>query len=166
MTRAPRRALAGAFCLALAGCSDLVQYAQDLGDKRTGRTALVCMPAQAAGFVGFGIGFPICVVLLPASWVVYEVHASNDPAAADAISTLFWPSFVLWRVGNLVAAPLDLLEWVTYRAWRDPQALTASEREELEAEIDAQALPSYPVQPLYPIPVHPTPTSPKAPRRG
>ncbi len=158
MRCAPRCGVVGAcgLTLALASCADLVQYAHDLGDERTGRTPLVCMPAQALGFVGFGVGFPICIVMLPASWIVYEVHASNDPSAADAVSTLFWPSFVLWRVGNLLAAPLDLVELAVYRAWRDPEAMTADEREELEAEIDARALPSYPVESIYP----------KVPRRG
>ncbi|MEZ5964648.1 MAG: hypothetical protein R3F56_12435 [Planctomycetota bacterium] len=131
-------------------CAQLVEYAQDLTDRRTGRTLFVRTPATVGGFVGFAVGLPLSVVGLPVTYTVHRQQARFDPGQADALSTLLWPSFVLWRGGNLLATPFDLVEWMAYRSWRDPPALTRSEREDLEVEIDAQCLPSYPVEPIYP----------------
>jgi hypothetical protein len=143
----------------LGSCADLVGYAEDLTDRRTGRTVFVRSPAAVGGFVGFGLGLPLSAVALPVTYQIHRAQRRRNPGTADALSTLLWPSFVLWRAGNLLATPFDIVEWAAYRAWRDPPALTRPEREELEAEIDAQLLPSYPVTPVYP-PV-PAATSPR-----
>lgn len=136
--------------LLLTGCAHLVEYAQDLTDRRTGRTLFVRTPATVGGFVGFAVGLPLSVVGLPVTYTVYRQQDRLNPGQSDALSTLLWPSFVLWRAGNLVATPFDAVEWAAYRSWRDPPALTRGEREDLEIEIDSQSLPSYPVEPIYP----------------
>lgn len=132
-------------------CAELVEYAQDLTDRRTGRTLLVRTPATVGGFVGFGAGLPLSLAGLPVTYAIHRRESRQNPGQADALSTLLWPSFVLWRAGNLLATPFDLVEWVAYRAWVEPPALNRSEREDLEIEIDAQSLPSYPVDPVYPL---------------
>lgn len=147
-----RRAAWLALPLLLSSCAQLVEYAQDLTDRRTGRTLFVRTPATVGGFVGFAVGLPLSVAALPITYTVYRQQSGSDPGQADALSTLLLPSFVLWRGGNLLATPFDVVEWAAYRSWRDPPALTRSEREDLEVEIDAQGLPSYPVQPIYPRP--------------
>lgn len=136
--------------LALTACSELVDYAEQLTDRHSGRTLFVRTPATVGGFIGFGIGLPLCAVGLPITYPIYRHQSSTNPGRADALSTLLWPSFVLWRAGNLLATPFDAIEWAAYRAWRDPPALTRGEREELETEIDRQSLPSYPVTPIHP----------------
>jgi hypothetical protein len=134
------------------GCSGVVQYAEDLTDRRTGRTWFVRTPAAVGGFVGFGVGVPVSVVALPVTYVIYESARRQDAASVDALSTLLWPSFVLWRGGNLLGTPFDAVEWASYRAWRGPVQLTEAEREDVETQVDAQCLPSYPVEPIYPRP--------------
>ena len=89
-------------------------------------------------------------MVLPVTYAIHRSEQAENPGQADALSTLLWPSFVLWRAGNLLAAPFDAVEWAVYRGWTGPPALTRSEREELEAEVDRQCLPSYPVTPIYP----------------
>jgi hypothetical protein len=138
--------------LAATGCAHLVGYAEDLTDRRTGRTLFVRTPATVGGFVGFGAGLPFCLAGLPITYAVYRRDSRQNPGQADPLSTLLWPSFVLWRGGNLLGAPFDLVEWVVWRAWRPAPPLTRGEREDLELELDAQSLPSYPVEPVYPLP--------------
>lgn len=137
---------------ACAGCAELVGYAEDLSDRRSGRTLFVRTPAAVGGFVGFVVGLPLSGVALPITYQIHRSQRRQNPGTADALSTLLWPSFVLWRGGNLLATPFDLVEWAAFRAWRSPPALTRAEREQLETEIDAQGLPSYPVTPIYPPP--------------
>ena len=144
------QAVACALLLSCGGCAELVSYAERLGDPSTGRTLFVRTPAAVGGFVGFGLGLPLCALGFPVTYLIYENQRSRNPEQADALSTLLWPSFVLWRTGNLIAAPFDLIEWAVYRAWEGPPALSRSEREAIEAEIDADTLPSCPVTPIYP----------------
>lgn len=146
-----RAVLALAASCLLASCAQMVEYAQDLTDRRTGRTLFVRTPATVGGFVGFGAGLPFSLLGMPLTYPIYRHQSRQNPGQADVLSTLLWPSFVLWRAGNLVGTPFDLVEWAVWRVWREPPALTRGEREELEAEIDADILPSYPVEPIYPV---------------
>lgn len=141
-----------ALLLLLSSCAPLVEYAQDLTDRRTGRTLFVRTPATVGGFVGFGLGLPLSLAGLPITYTIHRQQSRSDPGQADPLSTLLWPSFVLWRAGNLLATPFDVVEWVLYRSWRPPPLLSRDEREDLEDAIDAEALPSYPVEPVYPRP--------------
>ena len=136
--------------IASGGCAELVGYAEGLTDHRSGRTLFVRTPASVGGFVGFALGLPLSAAGLPITYAIHRNQRRQNPGTADALSTLLWPSFVLWRAGNLLATPFDAVEWATFRAWRNPPTLTRPEREELEAELDAQSLPSYPVTPVYP----------------
>lgn len=138
--------------LLLAGCGSVVQYAEDLTDRRTGRTWFVRTPAAIGGFVGFGVGVPVSIAALPVTYVIYESARREDAANVDALSTLMWPSFVLWRGGNLLGSPFDVVEWLAYRAWCGPVQLNAADREEIETQLDSRCLPSYPVEPIYPRP--------------
>lgn len=143
-----------AWCAAsLCGCAQLVQYTDELRDKRTGRGPVVRTPATVGGIVGFVAGTPVSVAALPATWLVYRYQKSETPLSADPMSTLLFPSFLFWRAGTLVlGAPFDALEWVGWRAWRDAPSLTAAEREEIEIRHDEETLQSYPVEPIYPLP--------------
>jgi hypothetical protein len=150
--RGRRRGLASLVGVAalLSGCAELVSYAEGLSDPRSGRTLFVRTPATVGGFVGFGLGLPLSAAALPVTYGLHRSQSRRNPGQADALSTLLWPSFVLWRAGALIAAPFDAVEWAGWRAWRDPPALSGGEREAREAEIDADILPSYPVVPIYP----------------
>lgn len=145
-------ALAGC-AIGMGGCAQLVQYTDELRDKRTGRSPVVRMPATVGGIVGFVVGTPVSVAALPATWLVYRYQKSETPLSADPMSTLLFPSFLFWRAGTLVlGAPFDALEWAAWRAWRDAPSLTAAEREEIELRHDEETLQSYPVEPIYPLP--------------
>lgn len=133
------------------GCSQFVQYTDEISNSRTGRTAFVTTPTTLGGSVGFLVGLPADLALLPLTYPFYLYQKSRDPlVAADPISTLLFPSFVCWRAGKLLGAPFDLVEFVAYRAWRDEQTMSRAEREAIEVGHDEQALPTYPVEPIYP----------------
>jgi hypothetical protein len=136
--------------LGAAGCGQFVQYTDELTDPRTGRTAIVTTPANLGGVLGFVAGIPLDVAAIPVTYAVYSYQAENDPAGADPLSTMLFPSFLLWRAGCLLAVPFDAVEHVVYRAWRSPHTRTREEREEIEFLHDERALPSYPAVPLYP----------------
>ncbi|MCB9880648.1 MAG: hypothetical protein H6832_13540 [Planctomycetes bacterium] len=132
--RRTRRLAAGAV-LALAVQSTpsclLVEYSDHLVDERT-RGNFVTQPASIGGLLGFIIGIPIDIVGLPITYPIYRLNKSEGEENLDPLSTLLFPSFVLWRTGVLViGAPLDLLEFTFYRAWQRP-----SVRELPELEID------------------------------
>jgi hypothetical protein len=131
----------------LASCTQLVRYTDDLVDERTGRSFVTRMPANFGAIVGFVAGVPVDILALPVTAVVY---ASQDELTRDPLSIFLFPSFVLWRVGALLGAPFDLVEWLTWRAWQPPDALTPEERERREAEIDENEWRDYPVQRIYP----------------
>jgi hypothetical protein len=73
-------------------------------------------------------------------------------ATRDPLSIFLFPSFVLWHVGTLLGAPIDLVEWGVWRAWQGDEALTPEERERREAELDDFPFSVCPVTPIYPRP--------------
>jgi hypothetical protein len=142
--------LLAAALAAFSACSELVRYTDELTDERTGRSLFVTTPATFGGAVGFVLGVPVDLVVLPVTWGVYRYQVAEDPLGADPLSTMLFPSFVLWRVGKLVGMPFDLVEFVVWRAWRSEATLTRQEREEIEYAHDEDTLPTYPVEPIYP----------------
>lgn len=138
--RAWFRAGALACLLGLGSCSTLIEYSDALVDNSTGRSNFVTKPASFVGVLGFVAGIPFDVVGLPVSYVVYQSQKSGEEEGVDPLSTLLFPSFVLWRAGVLIiGAPLDLLEYAFYRAWtRDPSDADEGKRRDLERELDEQ----------------------------
>lgn len=131
----------------LGGCTHIVRYTDELVQPQTGRSLLVRTPATFGAFVGFGVGVPIDILVLPVTWFV---HMSQEDSARDPLSTFLFPSFVLWRIGSLIAVPFDALEWT----WRSPATeLGPDERERFERELDERCWDVYPVQVIYPGPV-------------
>jgi hypothetical protein len=146
-----RRAMAPVLmALALTGCTQLVRYTGDLTDSRTGRTAFVTAPASAGGFLGFIVGVPVSIVALPITYLVYADQKATDASTADPLSTMLFPSFVLWRAGTLLGAPFDLVEYVVYRAGLPPNTMTEEERKVYEYRLDQETLPQYRVEWIYP----------------
>lgn len=146
------RAAALAGVAMLASCGTFVRYTGELTDSRSGRTLLVTAPATLGGFVGFVAGIPVDVVALPVTYTVYAMQKSQNELEADPMSTMLFPSFVLWRTGTLLAVPFDILEFSLWRSWQPPPSMTAAEQAEFEYELDQQTLPRYPVEPVYPDP--------------
>jgi hypothetical protein len=106
-----------AFCGS--GC-ELIVYSDHLVNENR-HSGFVTKPASAMGIVGFVLGIPFDLLALPITYTVYSSQKARYPDTADPLSTLLFPSFVLWRTGViLVGAPLDLIEYVTYRAWTSP----------------------------------------------
>lgn len=137
-----------ACCLPLlASCTQVVQYTDALVDARTGRTAFTRVPATMGGIIGFVAGVPVDIAALPVTYVVYS---TQDEVTRDPLSIFLFPSFVLWRLGSLLGAPFDAVEWAVWRSWQRGDALTREERELQEAEIDALEWPDYPVEAVYP----------------
>jgi len=134
----------------LGACSQLVRYTDELVDRGTGRTVLVTAPASAGGFFGFIAGLPVDLAALPITYPVYRVQADKDPAGADPLSTMLFPSFVLWRAGTLLGMPFDVLEYAGWRLWQPEVTPTEEERKRFEAQLDEQSLPAYPVETLEP----------------
>ncbi len=141
-------ALAAA-ALSLAGCTAVVRYTDELVSARAGRTFVTRTPATFGGVVGFLAGVPIDIAAVPATYLVY---ATQDEVTRDPLSIFLFPSFVLWRVGTLIGAPFDAVEWAAYRWWQAEDALTPEERERREIELDELEWPDYPVEPIYPLP--------------
>ena len=147
---APALAAAAAAAVLLGpSCTQVVQYTDALVDARTGRSAFTRVPATIGGIVGFVAGVPVDVAALP---VTYTVYAMQDEVTRDPLSIFLFPSFVLWRIGSLLGAPFDLLEWAAWRQWQRGDGMTREERELHEAEIDALEWPDYPVETVYPRP--------------
>lgn len=141
------RRLAALLLPLVCGCTQVVRYTDELVDARTGRSFVTRMPATFGGIVGFVVGVPVDIVALPVTWVVYS---SQDEVTRDPLSIFLFPSFVLWRVGTLIGAPFDLLEWAAWRAWLPEDTLTPEERERREAELDQLEWQDYPVERIYP----------------
>lgn len=117
--------LAGPSCI-------LVEYSDALVDESTGRGNLVTQPASIGGIVGFIAGVPLDILALPATYVVYQAQKDEDEEGVDPLSTLLFPSFVLWRAGVLIVGiPFDAVEWTFVRAWEKPRA-------KLQPEYDAE----------------------------
>ena len=133
--------------IGLGACSPIVRYTSELVDDRHGRTWFTRLPSAVGGTLGFAVGVPIDVVVLPATFVVYQAQPKET---RDPLSVFLFPSFVLWKVGALIGAPFDAFEWVAYRSWRDPAPVTPEEREAIEREWDAREFSEYPVRSIYP----------------
>jgi hypothetical protein len=132
-----------------ASCAQLVAYPDALVDARTGRSLFTRVPATVGGVIGFTVGVPVDLVALP---VTTAVHLAQDPLQRDVLSTFLFPSFVLWHIGTLIGAPIDLVEWGAFRAFRSPESLTAAEMEHCELELDQTDFSLFPVTPVYPRP--------------
>lgn len=147
-----RRLLAttGLTALLLGGgaCSSVVSYTDELVSNQHGRTYFTRAPSALGGGVGFTLGVPMDLVALPVTFVVYQ---SQPPATRDPLSVFLFPSFVLWKVGNLVGAPFDAVEWALWRSWQPEVPVTAEEREAIERKWDAREFSEYPVTPIYPV---------------
>jgi hypothetical protein len=151
--RGPRGIWLASACLWLAGCTSVVRYADSLVDDRGGRTWFTRLPATLGGTAGFIVGVPIDVAAFAPAWVYYR---SLPRDTRDPLSVFLFPSFVLWKVGVLLGAPFDVVEWGAYRAWREAPPLTQQEREAIEREWDSRGwFGEYPVTPLHPAPVPP-----------
>jgi hypothetical protein len=135
---------------ALAGCTPVVRYTDALVEGRDGRTWFTRAPATIGGSVGFAVGIPIDVLTLLPAWFVYR---SQPVETRDPLSVFLFPSFVLWKVGALLGAPFDGVEWLAWRAWQPPEPLTQQQREAIENEWDSrEAFSEYPVTPIHPRP--------------
>ena len=147
-TRLPRlvRLLAVLGCLS--ACAPVVRYTNELVDERHGRTWFTRLPSTVGGTVGFALGVPVDLVALPVTVVVYRTQPKET---RDPLSIFLFPSFVLWKVGALVGAPFDAVEWSVYRAWRSSPPVTQDEREAIERKWDAREFTEYPVTPIYPV---------------
>jgi hypothetical protein len=141
-------AILSLFCLvSLASCTSIVRYTGELVDDRHDRTWFTRLPSTLGGTLGFAAGVPIDVVSLPVTFVVYR---SQPKETRDPLSVFLFPSFVLWKVGTLIGAPFDLIEWMAYRSWQSPPPITPEERAAIEREWDAREFNQYPVKPIYP----------------
>lgn len=140
-------ALAGS--AAWTGCTPVVRYTNALVSDPD-RTWFTKVPATISGTIGFVIGVPVDAVAFIPLWFVYR---SQPKETRDPLSVFLFPSFVLWKAGVLLAAPLDGIEFVVWRSWQPERALTQEERATIEHEWDVrEAFPEYPVTPIYPKP--------------
>lgn len=145
--RAVRCALLAA-ALAAASCTSVVRYTDALVDAGQGRSLFTRLPATVGGTVGFTVGIPVDVATFVPLWIYYR---SLPRETRDPLSVFLFPSFVLWKVGVLVGAPFDAVEWAVWRSWHDAPDMTPQEREAIEREWDARgAYPVYPVTPIRP----------------
>lgn len=143
-----RAALCTLLALATGACSPLVRYTNDLVDSRSGRTWFTRAPAGLGGTFGFVVGIPVDFVAMPVAWGVYRAQPKEE---RDVLSVFLFPSFVLWKVGTLLGAPFDALEWAAWRGWTE-RAMTQDEREAIERMWDERGYSEYPVTPIYPRP--------------
>lgn len=128
-------------------CTPLVRYTNELVSEERGRTYFTRVPAAFGGTIGFAVGVPIDVAALPATFVFYRTQPKET---RDPLSVFLFPSFVLWKVGKLVGAPFDALEWAAWRSWQPEVSMTPDEREAIERQWDAREFSAYPVAPIYP----------------
>lgn len=133
--------------LCLAACTPVVRYTNALVEGRDGRTWFTRLPAAIGATTGFAAGFPIDLVVLPVSWVVYRTQPRET---RDPLSVFLFPSFVLWKAGALIGTPFDLVELVAWRSWQGEKPRTQEEWEAIERQWDAKEYTEYPVTPLYP----------------
>lgn len=131
----------------LASCAPIERYTNELVDDQHGRTWFTRLPSTVGGTTGFALGVPIDIVSLPVTWVVYRTQAEET---RDPLSIFLFPTYVLWKVGTLLGAPFDAVEWAAYRSWQEPAPVTADERETIERQWDAREFTEYPVTPIYP----------------
>lgn len=156
----PLRGLAALLAVAATGvgCTPVVVYTNELVDGRHGRTWFTRLPTTVGGALGFTLGVPMDVVALPATLLVYR---SMPKERRDPLSVFLFPSFFLWKVGALLGAPFDAVEWGFYRAWCADRQVSADERQEIEQQWDRREFAEYPVTPIYPrvdeTPAAPTP---------
>jgi hypothetical protein len=131
------------------GRTPIVRYSDELVSAKSGRTAFTRAPATLGGILGFLVGVPVDIVALPAT---YAVYSSQSSATRDPLSIFLFPSFVLWRVGTLIAAPIDAVEWGVWRWWQPDETLTPEDRERIERELDELQMQwtDYPVEWIYP----------------
>lgn len=135
---------------ATAGCTPVVRYTDDLVSDHAGRTWFTQVPATVGGSVGFVLGLPVDLLVSPALLAVY---LSQPKETRDPVSVFLFPSFVLLKVGLLVGAPFDAVEWAFYRAWLPERPLTQQERDAIEREWDTlQFFTEFPVTPIHPAP--------------
>jgi hypothetical protein len=131
------------------GCTPVVRYTNALVSDPD-RTWFTKVPATISGTVGFVVGVPVDVVAAVPLWFVYR---SQPKETRDPISVFLFPSFVLWKAGVLLAAPLDGIEFAVWRSWQPERPLTQEERAAIEHDWDVrEAFPEYPVTPIYPPP--------------
>jgi hypothetical protein len=142
-------------CLAT-GCTQVVRYSESLVSDPD-RTLLTRLPATVGGTAGFVIGIPIDIAAVVPLWLFYR---SQPQETRDPLSVFLFPSFVLWKMGALLGAPFDVVEWATWRGWQPAKPLTQEEREAIERDWDSRlSFPEFPVTPIYPAPASPpTPT--------
>lgn len=153
MNGAPRRMGAVLMTLALvlpqASCGAFIEYTDGLRTSKE-YTPLVRGTAQTGGFIGVLASIPVDIVALPLTYSVYVYQGYVDPDSASLTDTTLFPLFLLRGVGSLLAVPVDVMEFAFYRAWTPEGAMTAEEQEEFEGNLDDDALPQYPVTPVYP----------------
>jgi len=117
------RSLVLSLLLCLGSCGALVEYSDQLIDDTSGRSPIVTKTASLGGIVGFVLGVPLDILGLPITYVVYTVQKDDEEEGIDPLSTILFPSFVLWRTGVLaLGTPFDVLEYAFYRAWARPAA--------------------------------------------
>ncbi len=113
-----------------------MEYSDQLIDESSGRSPVVTKTASLGGIVGFVLGVPLDILGLPITYVVYTVQKDEEEEGVDPLSTILFPSFVLWRTGVLVmGTPFDVLEYGFYRAWVRPAASRSSDPEETEGGL-------------------------------
>jgi hypothetical protein len=132
---------------ALVGCTQVVRYSDELVDERYGRTPFTRVPATLGGTVGFVAGVPVDVAAFPVTFAYYHAQPKET---RDVLSTFLFPSFVLWKVGILIGAPFDAIEWAGYRRWRAAPPMTQEQRDAIERAWDAKEYTEYPVRSVYP----------------
>ena len=147
MTAVPR--IAWLALVAVGGCTPVVRYSEALVNAPD-RTWFTRLPATLGGTAGFAIGVPIDIAAFVPAWFVYR---SQPRETRDPLSVFLFPSFVLWKVGALLGAPFDVVEWAVWRGWQPARPMTADEREAIEREWDGRlSFPEYPVTPIHPLP--------------
>jgi hypothetical protein len=134
--------------LAASSCAPVVRYTDALVDAEQGRSLGTRLPATVGGTIGFAAGIPVDVAAFVPLWIYYR---SLPRETRDPLSVFLFPSFVLWKVGVLVGAPFDAIEWAVWRSWHDAPGMTPQQREEIEREWDERG--AYPVYPVTPVPL-------------
>ena len=134
----------------LGSCATTIRYADELADGTGRRTQFVRLPATLGSFAGLVMGVGVNVPLLGVTGPIYAYRRQRSGPPPDALSTLFFPAFVLWQSGKLIGAPFDVVEFAAYRAWLSADSLSMAEREEVERRYDRAMLPRYLVRPLFP----------------